>query len=177
MVDQAGELDAKTALEAVAVAIKDLLADKDLARANPSEWSITGDLAIRMTPLFPGWRVSPEWDRREREEKRIAWDDEEGQRRLKKIRPDIIVHHLLSEENLIVVEAKRSANRGDYADDIRKLTLMTKSVSVDPDFHYGYKVGLHIVIDLPASELQSGVAYADGEVDKELTAYFLKCIG
>jgi hypothetical protein len=169
-------MDARQALAGAAKAITELLADEKLAAANPAEWSITGDLAIRMVPHFAGWRVSPEWDRREAEEKKIAWDDEEGKRLLKKIRPDIIVHQLLESNNLIVIEAKRSSNKGDYANDIRKLILMTKSISVDPDYHYGYRVGLHIVVDLPNQRLESAQAYTDGQADAELTAYFLSLV-
>lgn len=171
------DVDVHSAVAAVAAALNELLADRDLALANPSEWSITYELAVRMAPRFPGWRVSSEWDRREREEKQIAWDDEAGRRLLKSIRPDIVVHHILKQENLLVVEAKRSSHRGNYADDVRKLVLMTKSMSVDPNFHYGYKVGLHVVINLPDSAVESAQVYVDGEVDPDITAFFRDRIG
>lgn len=38
-----------------------MLADDDLIRAAPQEFSITPDLAMKMVPLFRQWRVSAEW--------------------------------------------------------------------------------------------------------------------
>ncbi|MGO4134651.1 hypothetical protein ACEQ6A_08830 [Rhizobium brockwellii] len=166
------EHDPRAILAAFAEAVADLLQDTDLARAKPEEISITTDLAMKMGPYFPEWRVSPEWTRREDEEKRLAWDDEEGKRRLKKIRPDIIVHHMhRQDENLLVVEAKRVQNT-DFEDDIRKLTLMTLEASVDPSYHYGYAVGLHLVIDLPARAVTRADVYRDGAIDGALTSEF-----
>lgn len=99
-------------------AVREMLADNDLVKAAPEEFSISTDLAIKMVPYFPEWRVSPEWTRREDEEKRLAWNDEAGKELLKKIRPDIIVHRMhLQDENILVVEAKRARNK-DYADDM-----------------------------------------------------------
>lgn len=167
-----GQNDPKAILGALAEAVSDLINDAELVKANPNEFSITPELAIRMGPYFRGWRVSPEWTRREEEEKRVAWDDEAGIRHLKKIRPDIIVHHMhQQDENLLVVEAKRIQNTS-YDDDIRKLTLMTLDHSVDEDFHYGYVVGVHLVMDLPNRRVVSNDVYSLGKVDNELTAWF-----
>lgn len=167
-----GEQDPRAILAAFAEALAVLLHDADLVRARPQEISITTELAMKMNRHFEGWRVSPEWTRREAEEKQIAWNDEAGARKLKKIRPDIIVHHMhKQDENLLVVEAKRIQNTS-FEDDIRKLTLMTLQESVDPDYHYGYVVGVHLVIDLPNRFVARHDIYRLGAIDAELTAWF-----
>lgn len=150
-------------------AVREMLADNDLVKAAPEEFSISTDLAIKMVPYFPEWRVSPEWTRREDEEKRLAWNDEAGKERLKKIRPDIIVHRMhLQDENILVVEAKRARNK-DYADDIRKLTMMTLEYTPNPDYHYGYRLGVHLIVDLPKRTIIGNNVYRNGEVDPKLT--------
>ncbi|MBZ9920178.1 hypothetical protein LB517_24555 [Mesorhizobium sp. BR1-1-12] len=150
-------------------AVREMLADDALAKAAPEEFSITADLAIRMVPYFAEWKVSPEWTRREDEEKKLAWNDEAGKEKLKKIRPDIIVHKMLfQEENILMVEAKRAQNP-DYTDDIRKLTLMTSEYTPNPDYHYGYRLGVHLIVDLPNRNIAGNNVYRDGEIDAKLT--------
>ncbi|WJI46965.1 hypothetical protein NL532_10195 [Mesorhizobium sp. C120A] len=156
-------------LNRFAKAVREMLADDALAKAAPQEFSISTYLAIRMVPYFPEWEVSPEWTRRETEEKMLAWYDEAGKEKLKKIRPDIIVHKILfQEENILVVEAKRVQNP-DHADDIRKLTLMTSEYTPNPDYHYGYRLGVHLIVDLPNRNIAGNNVYRDGEIDAKLT--------
>lgn len=165
------EHDPRAILSAFAEALADLLQDADLVRAGPEEISITTELAMKTDRYFTGWRVSPEWTRREAEEKKIAWNDKAGALRLKKIRPDIIVHHMhKQDENLLVVEAKRVQNTS-FEDDIRKLTLMTLEHSVHPEYHYGYVVGVHLVIDLPSRFVARHDVYRLGAINAELTAW------
>jgi hypothetical protein len=164
-------VDETSILEAFAWAVIDLLKDDDLVRANPAELSVTTELAMKMVKYFPDHRVSPEWTRREEAEKRIAWDDDEGRRKIKEVQPDIIVHipHR-QDENLLVIEAKRVSNR-KFANDVLKLTRMTLDHSVDPDFYYGYRVGVHLVIDLPHRDIPRCDVYRSGAIDDDLTAY------
>lgn len=164
-------------LVSLAFAIRDLLRDDDLVKAKPVEISITTELAMKMVKyfsnpsVFPGVRVSPEWERREDEEKKIAWDDEAGKRKLKKIRPDIIVHGMHNQDrNLLLVEAKRVKNT-NFLDDIRKLKLMTLMESVDPKYRYGYLVGVHLVIDLPKRQIKRNDVYRNGTIDADLTQW------
>ncbi len=166
------EHDPRAILAAFAEGLADLLHDADLVRAGPEEISITTELAMKMDRYFRGWRVSPEWTRREAEEKQIAWNDEAGALKLKKIRPDIIVHRMHKhDQNLLIVEAKRIQNTS-FEDDIRKLTLMTLQESVDPDYHYGYVVGVHLVVDLPRRFVARHDIYRLGVIDAELAAWF-----
>lgn len=122
-----------------------------------------------MGPYFRDWRVSPEWTRREEEEKLTAWNDEAGKEHLRRIRPDIIVHHMHTQENLLVLEVKRSGVKRGLADDILKLTLMTRKVSKNPDYHYGYTVGVHLILNIPESKVTGCDVYINGKVDKALT--------
>ncbi|MGN6306787.1 MAG: hypothetical protein ACTHNH_18350 [Mesorhizobium sp.] len=163
------EHDPKEILHSLAGSIHDLLSDKEIQRAKPDEISISTELAMRMGPYFRGWRVSPEWTRREEEEKRTAWNDDAGKEHLRKIRPDIIVHHMHTEENLLVVEVKRSGVKRGLEDDTLKLTLMTRQVSTNPDYHYGYAVGVHLILNIPESRVTGCDVYINGAVDKALT--------
>lgn len=170
------EIPDKAILGQFGRSVQELLRDDDMVKAGPEEFSITTDLAIKMVPRFRGWRVSPEWTRREDEEKRVAWNDDAGRLKLKKIRPDIIVHHMhRTDNNLLVVEAKRLRNT-DFEDDIRKLTLMTLGHSVHPDYHYGYRVGVHLVIDLPNRLIAKSDVYRNGQIDGDLTDWLWRLL-
>ncbi|MER9891913.1 hypothetical protein NKJ40_07375 [Mesorhizobium sp. M0119] len=169
------EIPDKGILMQFARSVRELLNDDDLIKAAPEEFSITADLAMKMERHYPGWRVSPEWTRRETEEKRVAWNDKAGLQKLKKIRPDIIVHHMHKEENLLVVEAKRLGNT-DFEDDVRKLRLMTLDHSVNPLYHYGYRVGVHLVLDLPNRLIVNNDVYRNGEIHADLTGWLWRLL-
>ena len=153
-------------LGSFANAVTALLADDDLAYANPGEQTLTATLAALMVPHFPGWTVSSEWDRREAEEKRLAWNDEEGKERLRKIRPDIIVHHIGKQEKLLVVEAKRLGRNKKYGDDIKKLVGMTQQ-----EGQFAYEVGVHLILDIPERRVAANNVYNNGEIDLGLTTW------
>lgn len=156
-------------------AVREMLADDDLIRAAPQEFSITPDLAMKMIPLFRQWRVSAEWTSREDMLKKISWRDDDGKLQSMAIRPDIIVHTPHTEVNILVVEAKRVGKK-DYAGDIKKLTLMTLDHSVDPDYHYGYRVGVHLIIDLQNRRIAGNDVYRNGQVDGDLTDWLWRLL-
>lgn len=157
--------DPKDTLTHFSKAVLELLDWEDLVYANPGEQTITASLASIMESHFPDWTVSPEWDRREQEEKKLAYEDKEGAMRLRKIRPDIIVHHVGQEENLLVVEAKRHTNR-NYNDDIRKLRGLT-----DLGGTYHYQVGVHLILNIRDQAVTSCNVYINGGVNDDLTAW------
>ncbi|RWP12581.1 hypothetical protein [Mesorhizobium sp.] len=74
-----------------------------------------------------------------------------------------------TEENLLVVEMKRSGVKRGLEDDNLKLTLMTRQVSTNPDYHYGYAVGVHLILNIPESKVTGCDVYINGEVDKART--------
>ncbi|RRI02314.1 hypothetical protein EH240_12670 [Mesorhizobium tamadayense] len=100
--------------------------------------------------------------------KRISWRDDDGKLQSMPIRPDIIVHTPHTEVNILVVEAKRVGNK-NYARDIKKLSLMTRHESVHPDYHYGYRLGVHLIVDLPNRNIVGNDVYRNGKVDADLT--------
>ncbi|TPM41409.1 hypothetical protein [Mesorhizobium sp. B2-3-4] len=153
-----------------------MLADDDLIRAAPQEFSITPDLAMKMIPLFRYWRVSAEWTSREDMLKKISWRDDDGKLQSMPIRPDIIVHIPHTDEhNILVVEAKRIGNK-DHAGDIRKLTLLTRKESADPRYHYGYRLGVHLIVDLPNRRIAGNDVYRNGQVEGDLTDLLWKLL-
>lgn len=57
MADTTGITDEEI-LKRFSVAVHEMLADEDLAKAMPQEFTITPDLAMKLQPVFPEWRVS-----------------------------------------------------------------------------------------------------------------------
>ena len=158
--------DAQAALATLGDAIRALLKDKDLAYADPAERAIVHRLAVLLEGRFTGWSIGVEWNRREDVVKRLRHDatvDElirEGA-----IVPDLIVHRVGKRANLLVVEVKKASNK-DFGGDIWKLEGMT-----DQAGDYGYAAGLHLVIDVRASNILKCDVYVDGALHDNLTAW------
>lgn len=158
--------DPKTTLDIFAAAVLDLLGDKELAYADPSERAIVARLGNILQGRYPGWSMDLEWSRRENVIKRLRYDlsDEEliGK---DAIVPDLIVHRVGKRENLLVVEVKKVTNT-DYEGDIWKLKGLTEQAGP-----YGYLVGLHLVVDVKAGVAPQCDVYVDTELSEDLTAW------
>lgn len=158
--------DPQAALAILADAIVALLEDKALAYANPSEQAIVGRLAVLLEGKFPGWSVNVEWNRRRDVAKRLHYPLHEDDAALEAaIQPDLIVHRVGKSENLLVVEAKKAANK-DFDRDIWKLKGMTEQAGA-----YGYAAGLHLVVDMPAGVVLRCDVYVDAAFHEGLTAW------
>jgi hypothetical protein len=163
--------DARNTLSTFATAVRDLLADEELAYADPAERAIVARLRDLLHGKFDGWSIDLEWTRREDAIKRLRYslpDDElirEGA-----IVPDLIVHRVGKKENLLVVEIKKVTNK-DFDGDIWKLRGMT-----DRAGEYAYEVGLHLVIDVKGSIVPQCDVYRDAALDEELTAFMRKTL-
>ena len=149
-----------------AEAVLALLADKELAYADPSERAIVHRLAVLLEGKFPGWSLGVEWNRREDVVKKLAHGaTEDDLIREGTIVPDLIVHRVGKRENLLVVEVKKSSNK-NYAGDIWKLKGMTCQKG-----DYRYAVGVHLVVDVPASIIRKCDVYMDATWDENLSAW------
>ncbi|WP_313223349.1 hypothetical protein [Pseudoxanthomonas mexicana] len=139
------------ALELLASATRELLANSDLSYAVPGERNVVSELFFLLRPRFPQYTVSNEYDRREQEVKMLGDS---------KIIPDLIVHRVGDQNhNLLVVEIKLLGNY-DFDRDARKLRGLT-----DLGGEYRYAVGVHLVLDMARSRVIRGNVYVDGIVD------------
>lgn len=158
--------DPKSTLEIFASAVLQLLGDKELAYADPSERAIVARLGNLLHGKYPGWSIDLEWSRRENVIKRLRYglsDDELIGKDA--IVPDLIVHRVGKRENLLVVEVKKVTNT-DYEGDIWKLEGMTEQSG-----DYGYLVGLHLVVDVTAGTALQCDVYVDAALNPDLTAW------
>lgn len=157
--------DPKEALDVFASAVRDLLQDETLIYANPAERAIVNRLSVLLEGRFEGWTISVEWDRREDQIKRLRHGLTEDELvREGAIIPDILIHQVGRQENLLVVEVKKAANK-NYAGDIWKLEGMTRQ-----DGDYAYRAGLHLVLDMPSASVRRCDVFINGTIDEELTA-------
>jgi hypothetical protein len=145
-------------LEKLAVAVRELFENGDLAYADPGERHVVSELHLLLRPKFPAHIVANEYDRREQETKRLGKS---------KIVPDLIVHHVGNQDgNLLVVEVKLAGNY-NYKSDVRKLAGMTLKGG-----EYGYAIGAHLVLSVPRRRVSRGHVYINGERDAQFTAWF-----
>ena len=81
--------------------------DRHLLEVDASERSITGKLAAHLRLGFPGWDVDCEYNRDGHQIKTL-----DGAM----VFPDVIVHQRGTNQNLVVIEAKKSTTFGENTD-------------------------------------------------------------
>lgn len=154
-------------LNRLAEAIVDLFQDKNLRYSAPGEPAVVAELYVRLRERFPEYQVHNEYDRRDRAVKDLSHPDTAGNMHEANVVPDLIVHRIGRQDcNLLVVEVKRHVNR-NYAKDIWKLSGFT-----DQGGRYAYAVGVHLVINIPASKVDHADVYIHGAIDAEVTQWF-----
>lgn len=159
--------DPQAALATLAVSIRELLADEDLAYADPAERAIVGRLAVLLEGRFPGWSIGVEWNRRETVIKKLSYGLTDHELiREGAIVPDLIVHRVGKRENLLVLEVKKASNK-DFDGDIWKLQGMT-----DQHGEYGYAAGVHLVVDMRAGRIAKCDVYVDAALHENLSDWF-----
>ncbi|NYB52069.1 MAG: hypothetical protein HVN35_05890 [Methanobacteriaceae archaeon] len=122
--------------------------DSALLRIKSSERSIAHKLAEHLQREFVEWNVDCEYNRDSHDlskldSKRLnSWvtDCEENEKKKNgtTVYPDIIIHHRLTRENLLVMEIKKTSNRDDGSCDKKKLEAFIKEKEL------GYQYGLFI---------------------------------
>lgn len=128
-------------------------ADRVLLEIDANERSITHRLAVLLESHFPEFDVDVEYNRvgGAGDPKRLDWNDvacgagpEDLVRdtQARTVYPDIIVHRRTTEDNLLVIEVKKSSNAGCGERDRRKLEAFRE----DREFHYRHAAFLEIPV-------------------------------
>jgi hypothetical protein len=114
-------------------AVKDLLKnDGCLLRNDLNERAITHRLAAYLQQEFTGWKVDCEYNRNHDDPKKLylpsrnslSSDDTHA----RTVFPDIIVHHRNTDENLLVIEVKKSTGRKPEDFDKQKLRAFKREL-------------------------------------------------
>jgi hypothetical protein len=109
----------------VVAAIRDFLRrDRALLIYDVNERSITHKLAGYLQARFRGWDVDCEYNRNHDDPKRLKLRPENvrtNDTQAQTVFPDIIVHKRHTDENLLVIEVKKSTNNQGDDHDLRKL--------------------------------------------------------
>lgn len=116
--------------------------DAELLRNDLNERTITHKLAEYLEPEFPGWNVDCEYNRNHNQTKRLrslaskvaSIDNTDGI----SVFPDIIVHKRMTDENLLVIEVKKSTSRESSDFDKQKLLAFKEELK------YQHALFLHV---------------------------------
>ncbi|PLY03489.1 MAG: hypothetical protein C0622_04300 [Desulfuromonas sp.] len=101
-----------------------LRADSDLLVFDVNERSITHRLAVYLERHFPGWNVDCEYNRDFEDPKRMDLQRrniDSADTQATTVFPDIIVHKRGTDQNLVVIEMKKSSNPDGPGFDFQKL--------------------------------------------------------
>lgn len=150
--------------EAVGNSIDTFIKDEaELLDVDASERSLTHKFAEHLKEQFKGYHVDCEYNRRGYDVKRLKGispprkpepDDADSITFF----PDIIVHRRkVDEDNVLVVEAKKSNNKDGHDFDIKKLERLTR----DPE--YAYQFGLFIIFDVDKRTISELQWFRNGE--------------
>jgi hypothetical protein len=153
---------------AVVKEVEDLLVrEVALIAIGAHEQAICHRLAIGLEPWFDTFNIDCEYNRMESKIKRVILD-----KKKRIVKPDILVHERLYNDNLLAVEAKATSNP-EWEDEPLRLKALTE----DPDFRYPF--GLWLVFLNRKEEilangtiLARGVWYEDG---KETERFECRC--
>lgn len=119
-----------------------IVEDRELFAVGVNERSITHRLALHLTPLFPRWDVDCEYNRSGENTKRLDYETttvESDDTQAKTVYPDIIVHRRNRDENLLVVEVKKTDNDEGLKSDIDKLNRFVDQI--------GYQHAAAVLVD------------------------------
>jgi hypothetical protein len=115
--------------------------DADILKMDINERSISHKLAVYLEPFFNEWSVDCEYNRNHDNPKRleiqrreVANDDTQA----RTVFPDIIVHKRGADENLLVIEMKKTTSQEDDTFDLHKLKAFRSQL--------GYKFGVFVKI-------------------------------
>lgn len=113
--------------------------DAFILEADVNERAISHQLAVYLARLFEAWNVDCEYNRNHDDPKRldiprrdVRTDDTEA----RTVFPDIIVHKRGTDENLLVVEMKKTTSQEDDEFDFRKLAAFKEQL--------GYKFAVFV---------------------------------
>lgn len=125
--------------------IQKLLAtDAKLLALNANERAITHKFAEYLAACFPDWQVDCEYDRLLEEAKRLRLHGE-----WRRVIPDIIVHRRNTDENLLVIEAKKDNDpRGGDAD-MEKLREFKNQLGYRHAIFLRFRVGDRAGVEIP----------------------------
>lgn len=101
-----------------------LRADFELLQVDANERSISHRLAVYLEEYFPGWNVDCEYNRDHDDPKRlniISRDIQSDDTQATTVYPDIIIHKRGTDENLVVIEMKKTSSKEDDDYDLGKL--------------------------------------------------------
>lgn len=122
-------------------AISELLVhDGELLVNDANERTITHRFALWLQAQFPEWKVDCEYNRHYDRTKRLKGigrkikriDDTNGT----SVFPDVIIHHRMTDRNLLVIEVKKSSNPEPNDFDLEKLAAFKNEL--------GYENGLFL---------------------------------
>ena len=140
--------------------------DSFLIDANTNERTISHKLAEYLQEVFPDWNVDCEYNRHGYDVKKlkniVVPNDDIGRNETeaKTIFPDIVVHARNNDENnLLVIEVKKSSNAESRQVDKDKLVALTRE-----EYRYRFGLLLEISMNQTVDVLEW---YASGEVSYE----------
>ncbi len=115
--------DQETFRERVEEVVASFLAvEAELLINNASEQAMTHRLAVLLENEFPEWNVDCEYNRDQEAVKRLKYAiSSEYSVDEKDVVPDIIVHKRMTDNNLLVIEVKKSTNTEPDEKDLSKL--------------------------------------------------------
>ena len=130
----------KTVKKRVEAALQILLInDKYLLEHNLHERTITHKFAEYLQILFKNWHVDCEYNRDGCDPKLIQIPTQEEE---SSVFPDIIVHRRGSEDNLLIIEVKKSSNRNRNS-----VYFDQQKLQAYRDSPLNYKYGLFLIFD------------------------------
>ena len=108
-----------------------ILAEREIITNDINESSISHRLANYLEPHFPGWNVDCEYNRNHDDPKRLQIQRrniESDDTQATTVFPDIIIHRRGTDDNLVVIEMKKTTSQESDSYDIGKLNAFKEQL-------------------------------------------------
>lgn len=121
--------------------------DSLLLQNEANEVSLSSTLFVYLKNEFKDWDVDCEYNRRYNGDPKMLKVSRDKKRNKSRVKPDIIVHSRQTNDNLLVVEVKKSNNtKKELLFDEEKLIEFTSKDNKNVQYmKYGYSFGLSII--------------------------------
>jgi len=141
-------LNSKEPGEALVKALTRLIdKDRDLFEINVNERSITHKFALYLQEIYKDWNVDCEYNRKGHDIKELEIQELKPNNQdsdAQTVFPDIIIHKRVSDENYLVIEAKKTSSSVSKKADIKKLNAFRDQL--------GYQYALFIEFSVKPNE-------------------------
>ena len=115
---------------------------KQLLVNDANEQAISHQLAMKLAQRFNEWDIDCEYNRNGSKVKKLIYAvTPDGSASERSVVPDIIIHHRMTDDNLLAIEVKKSTNQEQSFKDLAKLAAFKEQLGYQHTLFVRFQTG------------------------------------